>query len=135
MNTLAGLLAALAFGGMGFFSFVTAPLVFAKLPTEQASRFMREAFAIYYPVMAALTGLAAMVAPPFWTAALLGLVCIGFLLAHLLLRPEVNRLMDQKAAGDVEAIGRFRRLHGVSQALNLAQFLVLFLVVFATVNH
>ncbi|MCF4164095.1 DUF4149 domain-containing protein [Zavarzinia compransoris] len=135
MMTLAGLLATLAFGGMAMYSFVIAPLVFAKLPLDQAGRFMRDAFAIYYPVMAALTGLGAMVAPPFWTAALLGLVCIGFLLAHLLLRPEVNRLSDLKASGDAEAIGAFRRLHGLSQALNLAQFLVLLFVVFRIVNH
>lgn len=135
MATLAGLLTSLAFGGMAFFTLVMAPLIFGKLGPEQGGRLMRDAFAIYYPLMATLTGIAAISAPPFWMGALLSLVASGFILAHLMLRPEINRLSDLKAAGDVEAVGQFRRLHGLSQVLNLAQFLALFITLFGMVNH
>ncbi|TDP40429.1 DUF4149 domain-containing protein [Zavarzinia compransoris] len=135
MATFAGLLTSLAFGGMAFFTLVMAPLVFGKLGPDQGGRLMRDAFALYYPVMAGLTGLAAISAPPFWMGALLSLVASGFILAHLMLRPEINRLSDRRADGDAEAAGQFRRLHGLSQMLNLAQFLALFVVVFGMVNH
>ncbi|MFA5122911.1 DUF4149 domain-containing protein [Zavarzinia sp.] len=135
MGTFAGLLASLAFGGMAFFTFVMAPLVFGKLGPEQAGRFMRDAFAVYYPAMAVLTGTSALTVPPLWMGAVLALTAIGFLVGHLLLRPEINALSDRKAAGDVEAIAPFRRLHGVSQALNLVQFLALLIVVGALLNR
>ena len=32
-------------------------------------------------------------------------------------------------------VGPFRRLHGLSQVLNLAQFLALFITLFGMVNH
>lgn len=129
MMTLAALLTSLAFGGMGFFSFVMAPFVFGRLPKPEAARFMRDAFALYYPLMFGLSGFAALIAPPFWMGALLGLVAVAFVLAHLLLRPEINRLADAREAGDAQATARFARLHGLSQAMNLVQFATLGIVV------
>ena len=129
MMTLAALLSSLAFGGMAFFSFLLAPLVFGKLGKAEGARFMRDAFAVFYPAMIVLTGLGALLAPPFWMGALLGLVAIGFLLAHLLLRPEIIRLSEARDAGDARAAASFSRLHGVSQGLNLAQFITLAFVV------
>ena len=38
-------------GGMAFFSFVLAPLVFRQLEREQAAAFMRAAFPLYYQSM------------------------------------------------------------------------------------
>ena len=44
----AGLVTAAAvFGGMAFFAFVYAPLVFAKLGVEAGGRFIREVFPVY----------------------------------------------------------------------------------------
>ena len=42
---------ALVLGGMAFFSFVMAPLVFHQLEREQAAAFMRAAFPLYYQSM------------------------------------------------------------------------------------
>ena len=45
----AGLVAvAGVFGGMAFFAFVYAPLVFIKLGTEAGGRFIREVFPVYH---------------------------------------------------------------------------------------
>lgn len=135
MATTAAFLASLALGGMVFFTFVIAPLVHRRLPAEHAGPFIREAFSIYYPVMAVLTGIAALTIPPFWPAAGLGLVAIGFVLAHLLLRPEVNGLAERRAAGDAAAGAAFKRLHGISMLLNLAQMVLLVIIVWCALDR
>jgi hypothetical protein len=135
MATTAAFLASLALGGMVFFTFVIAPLVHRRLPPEHGGPFIREAFSIYYPVMGALTGFAALTIPPFWPAAFLGLVAIGFVLAHLLLRPAINDLVDRRAAGDAAATTEFKRLHGISMALNLAQMVALVVIVWCALDR
>lgn len=134
MATIAAFLASLALGGMVFFSFIIAPLVHRRLPPEHSGPFIREAFSIYYPVMAVLTGFAALTTRPFWPAAFLGLVAIGFVLAHLVLRPTVNGLADRRAAGDAAATAEFKRLHGLGMLLNLAQMIVVTIVVLGAID-
>ena len=101
----AGLVAVAAvFGGMAFFAFVYAPLVFIKLGTEAGGRFIREVFPVYYLAMGAVSVAA---------AALLGvasvprgidtmtMACTGivFLLARFVLLPVINRSRDAGQAG------------------------------------
>ncbi|RJF86710.1 DUF4149 domain-containing protein [Oleomonas cavernae] len=135
MPTTAVFLASLALGGMVFFSFVIAPLVHRRLPPEHGGPFIREAFSTYYPLMALLTGMAALTMPPFWPATILALIAIGFVLAQLLLRPAVNDLADRRAAGDLAAAAEFKRLHGISMALNLAQMVALALIVWVAIDR
>ena len=120
---LAVLAAALALGGMAFFSFVMAPLVFRQLDREQAAAFMRAAFPRYYAVMGMLSLIAALTAAPGDTAAsaLMAAVAAAFAGLRAFLLPALNRHREGRAAGDEAASRAFARLHGFSMAVNFAQ--------------
>ena len=124
---VAGLVAVAAvFGGMVFFAFVYAPLVFIKLGAETGGRFIREVFPVYYVAMGT-TSVAAAVLLAFASATrgadALAMACIGivFFLARFVLLPVINRNRDAGQAGDVAAKKRFDALHRVSVIVNLAQ--------------
>ena len=130
----AGLVAVAAvFGGMTFFAFVYAPLVFIKLGTEAGGRFIREVFPVYYLAMGAVS-IAAAVLLAFGSAArgadALAIACIGivFFLARFMLLPVINRNRDAGQAGDVAAKKRFDLLHRVSVIVNLAQMVAVLVV-------
>ena len=130
----AGLVAVAAvFGGMAFFAFVYAPLVFIKLGTEAGGRFIREVFPVYYVAMGAAS-IAAAALLAFGSAArgadATAMACIGvvFFLARFLLLPVINRNRDAGQAGDVAAKKRFDALHRMSVIVNLAQMVAVLVV-------
>ena len=130
----AGLVAvAGVFGGMAFFAFVYAPLVFIKLGTETGGRFIREVFPVYYVAMGA-TSVAAAVLLAFASATRgadsLAMACIGivFFLARFVLLPAINRNRDAGQAGDLEAKRRFDALHRASVVVNAVQMLAVLVV-------
>ena len=130
----AGLVAvASVFGGMAFFAFVYAPLVFIKLGTEAGGRFIREVFPVYYVAMGGMS-VAAAVLLAFGSAArgvdALAMACIGivFFLARYALLPIINRNRDAGRAGDVAAKKRFDALHRVSVMANLVQMVAVLVV-------
>jgi hypothetical protein len=127
-HTLAILFTGLALGGMMFFSFVLAPLLFRKLGSETAAGFMRSAFPVYYKVMAALTGLAAVLVYYRGEAVALAIVCGLFVLGWLILLPAVERHRAGRAAGEPAATAAFRRLHRFSVFVNLGQIIVILVV-------
>ena len=120
-------------GGMVFFAFVYAPLVFIKLGTETGGRFIREVFPVYYVTMGA-TSVVAAVLLAFASATrgtdALAMVCIGivFFLARFVLLPVINRNRDAGQTGDLEAKRRFDALHRVSVVVNLIQMLAVLVV-------
>lgn len=130
----AGLVAVAAvFGGMAFFAFVYAPLVFIKLGTEGGGRFIREVFPVYYVAMGAAS-IAAAVLLAFASSArgadALAMACIGivFLLGRFVLLPAINRNRDAGQAGDVTAKKSFDALHRASVIVNLVQMLAVLVV-------
>ena len=137
----AGLVAVSAvFGGMAFFAFVYAPLVFIKLGTETGGRFLREVFPVYYVAMGAVS-IAAAGALAFASAArgadALAMACIGivFFLARFVLLPVINRSRDAGHAGDIAAQKRFDRLHRLSVGVNLVQMLAVLAVLVRYAGH
>lgn len=125
LTPLAGMASAVLLGGMLFFAFAFAPLVFVKLPAETAGPFIRQVFPVYYAVGAGCAGLAGLLAAlPAWPdAAVLAVVSAGFVLARQGLMPRINRLRDAALAGDESAKRPFARLHRVSMILNLVQMI------------
>ena len=116
----AGLLAvAGVFGGMTFFAFVYAPLVFIKLGTTI--------------VAAALLGSASAARE----VDALAMACIGivFLLARFVLLPIINRNRDAGQAGDPAAKKRFDALHRMSVIVNMVQLLAVLAVLVRYVAH
>ena len=124
----AKLTCALVLGGMAFFSFVYAPLVFIKLPAEEAGRFIRAIFPVYYWVMAGLAGAAALSAWGRPDAAVLGGVAALFILARFVLMPRMDAAREARAAGDEAGRARFARLHRLSVAVNTIQMLAVLAV-------
>ena len=124
-QALAALATALALGGMTFFSFAMAPLVFRTLERESAAAFMRAAFPLYYRLMAALTGAAAVLGWGRPEAFPLIAVCAVLVYLWLVFLPRVNRYRDAKTAGDADAARAFGRLHRISVLVNLALLAIL----------
>lgn len=118
LDSLSALAAALALGAMAFFSFAVAPLVFAKLPREAAGSFMRAAFPVYYVVLAVASAIAALCAGLGAAGIALWSVTAAFLLMRFWLVPALDR-----ARGKDEPA--FKRLHGLSMIVNLAQMALL----------
>ena len=127
IDAVGALVVSALFGGMVFFSFVMAPLIFSKLPADAAGTFIRQVFPVYYLVMGSLAALALalllMAAGTAWSinVALLGVVTLGFLLARQFLMPRINLHRDRQLSGDARAGSRFKALHAASVAVNLGQ--------------
>jgi hypothetical protein len=117
MTILALLATATLLGGMVFFSFGFAPVLFAQLPMERVRPLLRGTFPYYYLVVIGLSGLAALVAIPVSgiAAALLGVTCLATIYARQDLMGRINAATDR---GDSRAFGR---LHGVSVVIQLVQ--------------
>ncbi|BDW85815.1 DUF4149 domain-containing protein [Roseicyclus marinus] len=117
MSMIALLLAATLLGGMVFFSFGFAPVLFAQLPMDKVRPLLRGTFPYYYLAVIALSGLAALVTIPVsvLAAALLGAICLGTIYARQDLMGRINAATDR---GDS---GAFKRLHGLSVVIQLLQ--------------
>ena len=117
MSVIALLAAAALFGGMVFFSFGFAPVLFAQLPAAQVRPLLRGTFPWYYLAVIAASALAAALAVPIsgLAAGLLAAICATTVYARQDLMGRINAATDR---GDTRAFGR---LHGASVVLQLAQ--------------
>jgi hypothetical protein len=117
MAEIALILTALLFGGMTFYSFGFAPVLFRQLPMEQVRPLLRGTFPYYYLAVIGL-GLVA-TAASFGTDRLAGLllrtIVASTLYARQVLMHQINAATDR---GDKAA---FARLHGLSVAIQIAQ--------------
>ena len=132
MFQVAGLIVtASALGVMLFFSLVMAPLVFIKLPAEEAGRFIRALFPWYYLVSGVLATLATMllVASSTVDSLLAASVAVAALVSRQVLMPRINKARDQMLVGDLLAGRRFNRGHRASVVINGAQILLLCVVI------
>jgi len=86
---------------------------------------MRAAFPVYYRLMAAFTGAAAVLGWSLPEALPLAVICAAFVYLWLLFLPRVNRYREAKMAGDEAAARSFARLHRISVIVNLALLVIL----------
>ena len=117
MATITLLLTATLFGGMVFFSFGFAPVLFKQLPMEQVRPLLRGTFPYYYLVVIVLSGVcaAAALTQSGLAAALLGLICVTTIYARQVLMGQINAATDR---GDQK---EFHRLHMASVVLQVVQ--------------
>ncbi|MGR3435503.1 MAG: DUF4149 domain-containing protein [Shimia sp.] len=117
MTTIAALLIATLLGGMAWFSFGFAALMFHLFDTAEARRALRGSFPWYYAAVIGLATLAALASLPIdrLAAAILAGTAVTTLYARQDLMPRIN------AATDAGAKRRFDLLHGASVALQLVQ--------------
>ncbi len=117
MASITLLLAATLFGGMVFFSFGFAPVLFKQLPIAQVRPLLRGTFPFYYLaiiVLSAITALAA-VAQSGLAALLIAATCVSTIYARQSLMGQINAATDR---GDQKA---FHRLHMVSVVIQVIQ--------------
>ncbi|MEL6466680.1 MAG: DUF4149 domain-containing protein [Pseudomonadota bacterium] len=117
MATLALLLTALLFGGMTLFSFGFAAVLFSAFGPDDARKGIRATFPHYYLWVigtAALAALTAFVAHPSAAWMMVG-IALSTIYARQTLMAQINAATD---TGDTR---RFKRLHGASVVLQLAQ--------------
>jgi hypothetical protein len=117
MDAIALLAVATLFGGMTFFSFGFAPVLFKQLPMEQVRPLLRGTFPYYYLAvigMSALAAVLAFLAAPL-AGAMIAAICLSTVYARQVLMGQINAATD---GGDQ---GAFKRLHGLSVVIQLVQ--------------
>ncbi len=112
--------AALTFGGMTFFSAVTAPMVFIKLDEKTAGTFIRAMFPWYYlfVIVTAILGALTLLTIVPYASLGLAVAAVLALVSRQGLMPRINGARDQALDGDEEAGKRFDKLHQLSVNLN-----------------
>ena len=117
MTIFASLLSAALFGGMVFFSFGFAPVLFKQLPMAQVRPLLRGTFPYYYLAVSGLSAASACVAlfSSVMAAALMAVICVTTVYARQILMWQIN------AATDRSDQSAFKRLHGFSVIIQLVQ--------------
>lgn len=126
---LALLVVALALGGAAGFSFVIAPVMLKSLPRATAGEALRAIFPAYYLALAfaAVAGMACLSAlAPMRNleVALLAAVALANIVQRRALLPRMEEARIRAPEHPMTDPG-FRRLHGVSIALNLTAIALL----------
>ena len=120
-------------GGMVFFAFVYAPLIFWKLEASAAGQFIRQVFPVYYLAMGVTSAVAAAALALGSThtrvdTAALAIVCAAFWVVRQSLMPIINRTRDASLAGDARSSRQFKRLHVVSVLINAIPVVIVLVV-------
>ncbi|NQV57101.1 MAG: DUF4149 domain-containing protein [Rhodospirillales bacterium] len=126
LHILALVAVAAQFGGMAFFAFLFTPLVFRYMEREDASKFLRRVFPVYYRAMAVtavVPALLLMVGQTYVTeiSVMLG-VAITMLFAARIIVPAANRARE---AGDD---AKFKLVHRGSVILHMIQWIAVTVV-------
>ncbi|MEM7724523.1 MAG: DUF4149 domain-containing protein [Pseudomonadota bacterium] len=111
------ILTALLFGGMTFFSFGFAPVLFAQLPMDRVRPLLRGTFPYYYlaVILLGATATGVTLAVDVTAGALIGVITASTVYARQILMPQINAATDRD---DKRAFGR---LHGLSVVIQLVQ--------------
>ena len=123
LQNLAVIGVAFQFGGMAFFAFVFSPMIFKFLDSDQASKFLRQLFPIYYRLSAGISIFPALMLIPLpfhhlEVGILLGIAAI-FLFAARVLVPLSN------AARDSNNDRKFKFIHRSSVSIYMLQWVAL----------
>ncbi len=135
LHTSVVLLEAAILGGMLFFAFVTAPVIFTALEAPVAGGLIRKMFPAYYLYMGVLSALATILlsfVDEIDAVAMSG-VALLFWVARQVLMPHINRLRDKEQEGDVAAAGRFKAMHRLSVVINLVQMIAVAVILVRTI--
>lgn len=121
LHVLALVAVAAQFGGMAFFAFLFTPLVFRYTEREDASKFLRQVFPVYYRVNAGLAIVPALLLAPgqSYVVELVTMLSVAatFLFSARFIVPAANRARE---AGDD---GKFKAVHRFSVFLHMAQWI------------
>ena len=123
----------LIFGGMIFFASFMAPLVFIKLSTETAGKFIREVFPWYYLAFGCLSLLLVLLLysnQNKWLMYIMIANVFTFALARQWLMPAINATRDLVLQGDATLSQKFNNLHRLSVLVNSLLLLSISIVLY-----
>jgi len=129
-------LIAMLFGSMLFFAAIVTPAAFKSLDKEQTGRYLQTLFPRYYlwGLIIAIIATVSATLISWPVTAPLACVAMGFWFTRQWLLPSIEQFRAPARTGDTGAQQRFKRLHGLSVLIHLAQMLLL-LVSFILVWH
>ena len=131
INQISIFTAAITMGGMIFFAFFMAPLIFIKLSPKTAGNFIREVFPWYYLVFALLSmalGIFLFINGNLLLVLLATFCLIGFVYARQILMPKINYSRD---SGNDR---KFNLLHKISVVINSMQLLAVLIVFYSLIK-
>ena len=130
ISTFTEVIVGLVSGGMIFFAFFMAPLIFTKLPTNTAGKFIRDVFPLYYLVFGILFGLICilLMLSKLWLMAIVIAVCtLGFIFSRQVLMPLINNYRDKSLVQE-SYTRMFTNLHRASVLINTIQLIAIFYI-------
>ena len=117
---------------MIFYSAIIAVKVHKTLDRENAGKLLRVLFPSYFLTTAILSLIAlifSLIEKEFLNAILLFLVFLGSIISRQYLVPKINTERDLQLSGDQTSKKNFAKLHGLSVSINIAQILILIIIV------
>ncbi len=118
------------FGSLVFFSFVVAPLIFIKLDTASAAKFIRSIFPWYYLLIGgfSLVAGASFISTRLIDFSLMLAVFLAAIISRQILMPNINKTRDAMLSGQEAEESKFNKLHRLSVIINFVQIIVVFAV-------
>ncbi|MEM8592993.1 MAG: DUF4149 domain-containing protein [Pseudomonadota bacterium] len=117
MDSIALLATAILLGGMTFFSFGFAPVLFKLLPSAEVRPILRGTFPYYYLAVIGLSAICTALAftESVTAGLILAAITVSTIYARQILMFQIN------AAADAEDKRKFGQLHGLSVVIQLIQ--------------
>ena len=122
----------LQFGGMAYFAFIFSPMIFKFMDSEEASKFLRRMFPVYYRLSAAVSIFPALMLIPVQSYHLevgtLLAVAVIFLFAARVLVPLSN------AARDENKVKKFNIIHRLSVSIYMIQMIAILAILISLIS-
>lgn len=122
----------LQFGGMVYFAFIFSPMIFKFMDSEEASKFLRRMFPVYYRLSAAISIFPALMLIPVQSyhievGTLLAVAAI-FLFAARVLVPLSNNARDENK------VKKFNTIHRLSVSIYMVQMLAILAILIRLIS-
>ncbi len=126
LHVLALIGVALQFGGMAYFAFMFTPMVFKFVDREDASKFLRQVFPVYYRSNAVISIIPALLLIPGHSYEIevgtMLAVAAAFLFAARVIVPMANKAREE--GNDA----KFKAVHRVSVLIHMIQFIAVLVI-------
>ena len=122
----------LQFGGMVYFAFIFSPMIFRFMDSEEASKFLRRMFPVYYRLSVAISIFPALMLIPVQSyhievGTLLAVAAI-FLFAARVLVPLSNNARDENK------VKKFNIIHRLSVSIYMVQMLAILAILIRLIS-
>ena len=122
----------LQFGGMAYFAFIFSPMIFRFMVSEEASKFLRRVFPVYYRLSAAISIFPTLMLIPVQSyhvevATLLAVAAI-FLFAARVLVPLSNTARDE------DNVKKFKIIHRFSVSIYMVQMIAILVILIRLIS-